>query len=508
MKLVCTIIFLLVGGSLAQNLFPDTAGSAASPQALTGMLNDIILPVVDEVIYQVGNALPSDCCYKGVGLPGTRLYLQDLSIPKDSIMSSGTVETSARGMFVQTSTQFNVSFYLHICEETLNHCTTVLRCKGDANILFTSDLRMLVNVYGDANGQPVVFVDDFFYHLNAPEKVGLCNLVDVFLDTLIPLINDAVNLVAPTAINTGLTALLHDIPQTIVVPDDPFFDFHWAITNTTGSSDAGSSLMLDLEVLVKSLEDKAGPFEADPSIPNALNVLDGPGALGLDFSDAIINNIVYSIFVGKNPTIQTKQDGFDVEVTFPSSPVFSFTNNTGLDSASLTLKLKVLLKKGILRITAHSTTTAYFEVVVLPEGKITFQLNPNDLNVTITSTSPPTNNATKTSISDSIEDSWASAVPGINEQLMDHALPLPHIADFNNPYITYGNGYAAAGFDTVTDVAKIAGVEFVEQLVRAVIDPIGSVMVEGSEDGGASCPNLSSLGAEPTDCEDPKLFDL
>uniref|UniRef100_A0A7S4KHN8 Lipid-binding serum glycoprotein C-terminal domain-containing protein n=1 Tax=Paramoeba aestuarina TaxID=180227 RepID=A0A7S4KHN8_9EUKA len=491
LKLACVV--LLVGLSLAQSPV-DTLGLAASPEALTGLLNKIILPIVDDVIFKVGSALPSDCCYKSVGLPGTRLYLEKLDIPQESIISSGSVTTSTQGVFTQADVAFNMTFYLHICEETLGHCTTILRCNGDANVYFTTDLRMLANIYPDENGQPVVAVDSFFFNLNAPEKTGLCNLVDVFLDTLIPLINDAINLVAPIAISEGLTAVLHDIPQTIVLPESAF-DLHWAMTNTTGSSNVGSSLMFNLDVLVKDEGDQAGPFMADPSIPNALDILTGDGALGLDFSDAIINNIVYSVFTIKNPTFQTKVDGFDVEISFPASPVFAFTNKTGLDSASLTLTLKVLLKKSILRITAHATVIAFFEVIVLPEGKITLQLNPDDLNVTITSTSPPTTNSTKTAITEGIEDTWASAVPGINNDLMAHAIPLPHIADFNHPYITYGNGYAAVGFDTAEDIH--IDVDMIERLVKAVTFPIGT-MVQDER----SCPNLGAIGAEPTECED------
>eukprot|EP00009_Paramoeba_aestuarina_P009864 CAMPEP_0201539770 /NCGR_PEP_ID=MMETSP0161_2-20130828/70582_1 /ASSEMBLY_ACC=CAM_ASM_000251 /TAXON_ID=180227 /ORGANISM="Neoparamoeba aestuarina, Strain SoJaBio B1-5/56/2" /LENGTH=502 /DNA_ID=CAMNT_0047947187 /DNA_START=452 /DNA_END=1960 /DNA_ORIENTATION=- len=498
MKLVCAFV-MVVGLVVAQNQpFPDSFGAAASPQALTGLVNDIVLPIVDEIIYKVGSVLPSDCCYQNIGIGGSHVYLENLSIPKESIISSATVQTSARGIFFETTTNFNLTFYLHICEQLGPHCTTVFRCKDDANIVFTTDLSMLVNIYPDENGQPIVSATDFAFTLTA-DTDGLCNLLDILIANIVPVVNEAVNEIAPPFINKGLTALLHDIPQTFVLPE-PFFDLHWAMTNNTGSSSDGTSLMFDVEVLIKSMMDEPGPFVPDPSIPNALIVLEGPGALGLDFSDAIINNIVYSIFAVENPTFNTKAEGFNVEITFPESPVFSFTGKEGLDSASLTLTLKVLLKKSILHITAHATATAYFEIVVLSEGKLTLQLNPDDLNVTITSTSPPTTNGTKTMITQGIEDTWASAVPGINNKLINHAVPLPHIADFNHPYISYGNGYAAVGFDTIKQNTQIEDVKFLEQLIKVIMEQL-------VQDGGINCPNLAPIGAQPIECEDVSFYD-
>ena len=92
---------------------------------------------------------------------------------------------------------------------------------------------------------------------------------------------------------------------------------------------------------------------------------------------------------------------------------------------------------------------------------------------------------------------------------MAGAISLPQIADFNHPYISYGTGYAAVGFDTVKS-GDLAKEEILERLVKAVMDPIGHQMMAVStpyeewEGREANCPNL----AESTECETPRLYDL
>ena len=183
-------------------------------------------------------------------------------------------------------------------------------------------------------------------------------------------------------------------------------------------------------------------------------------------------------------------------------PVLSFTNLTGLESASLVLTTKIILKKDLLRITAHATITTHFEVVISPSGQLTLQLDPNDFIVFIDSTVPPVTNATKTLIQNSIEDAWASSIPSVNEVLEENAIQLPQIANFNNPYIEYGNGYAALGFDTAQQMMLTRDGDdvFISKFTHSFTGPIGGRLVEPS----SNCPDLSVIGASETECETPK----
>jgi hypothetical protein len=499
--LVC-FLSLLVNQCLSQfGPTSDTAGVAFSTETLNQLANLVIVPVVNDLLGAVGQKLPTNCCYANIEVKGSRLYLEDLTIPEESIQTTADVQTSQRGVFVEMDTVFNLTFYLHLCEETFGHCDTLVRCKGFSNIQFATTARAVIDVSADPVGEPIITVNDFFLHIAAPHKVGLCDLLSIFIDTLLPLLNDGINTIAPDLINAALAKYTSNLPQTIPFPKRPF-DFHWMVSNNTASSTAGASLMLALDVLISNMDDKPGPFFPNYTLPNALDILEGESGVGLEFSDAILNNILFAYFSVKSPTLNTEVDGFKVEGELESPPMVEFTNLTGLDSAALVLKLKIVLKRDLLRIVSHSTVTTHFEVIVSSKGVITLQLDPENFVVQIDSTVPPVTNGTKTLIEKDIEDAWASAIPSVNDGLQDHGIQLPPIADFNNPDITYGNGYAALGFDTAQPPERSALLRkfFPIEIVEAFTNPIGSQLVDSS----SSCPDLSAVGASFIECETPK----
>ena len=314
---VCLICVFFASGSLAVQPFNDTFGVGLSSESLTQLLNDVILPVVDDLVLAVGNALPTNCCYANVEVRDSRLYLENLTIPPESVISTGTVQTGSRGVFVDVNVDFNVTFYLHLCVETFGHCDTLFFCKGFSNLGMSTTTRLLLDLKASPTGEPIITVQDFFFQLAIPEKVGLCDLVDILLDTLVPLINDGINIVGPGLINAELAAFTSGLGQTISL-NRPF-DLQWAVTNSSASTTTGASIMMAIQVLESNFGDKVGPFTTTYQFPNALNVLEGGSAIALEFSDVILNNIFYSYYSLKNYQIQTKSDGFDVTIELTSS---------------------------------------------------------------------------------------------------------------------------------------------------------------------------------------------
>ena len=93
----------------------DSFGVAFSSESLNELLNTFILPVVHDVIAGIGSELPSNCCYENIELNHTRLYLENLTIPEDSIVTSGVIQTNTHGVFVQVNANFDLTFYIDYC---------------------------------------------------------------------------------------------------------------------------------------------------------------------------------------------------------------------------------------------------------------------------------------------------------------------------------------------------------------------------------------------------------
>ena len=367
---------LLVAAALVccANAYVDESlisfGIGVSEDSWNGLLNAAILPIISDTIIAAGEQLPPNCCYKNVEVARTGLYLENFSLPADSVKTTGSIHTTPKGPFVTIDVQFDLDFYYKLCIDTVeDRCTTLFFCKGDSRLHFDAKTTFLIDVRADSNGEPIILINDFDFHLAIPVKSGLCEFLSAGIDVILPLINVAANIKLPTILDSVLASFTSNLNQTIVVSGQPF-DLQWQLTNQSQSSAVGTSLMFVLNVLEVASGDKPGPFVPKP-IPNALSLLTyNKYEVLFEVSSAVFNNIIYSYYSLKEWKKVIDADGFKITVTFLECPDITFQNiQSGADGAALHLNLKMAVKKfGVPFTTAKANVTVYFELEVASDG--------------------------------------------------------------------------------------------------------------------------------------------
>jgi hypothetical protein len=487
-----------------------TLGLGFGSEALNQLVNALILPVVSDAVTAGGAKLPENCCYKNVELARTDLYLENLVLPASSVVTTGNVQTTSLGPFIVIDTQWDLQFHYKLCIESVEgHCTTLFFCRGDATLHFDTRMSFILDVRASSTNEPVVTLNDFDFHLAIPSKAGLCEFLSAGIDVLVPLINEAANLKVAALVNNAIAGFTSNLNQTIDGPL-PTFAFQWGVSNQTASSVVGSSLMLILDVLVASSGYKPGPFTtAAAPLPNALTLLSQDDQVVFELHSAVINNIIYSFYSLKEWQKVIDTDGFKITATFLSCPTVHFEPSTNGNGASITISLKLAVKKfGVPFTTAKANATAFFELYVTPQGEIYAQLSDNDFVVDIYSTSPPLGQSTISSLENLVTNDYYNAVPGINADLAAATIQLPPIADFSNPQIIYGNEYVV--FDFAAGPANVAA-EDIPKNVRDLTTTLTSLVADAvmsfdkPADTATSCPDLSGIGASQITCPDESV---
>ena len=230
------------------------------------------------------------------------------------------------------------------------------------------------------------------------QKKGLCLFLSTLLDTATPILNAVANKKLPPVISQQLNSALASIPQNISLGAPSPIDLHWGLTNQSGSSIDGIGLQFVLDVLLKSpTGDKIAPFTPQPPLPGILTLLQQNQVL-FDFTDSLLNNIIYSLGPKFDKEYDFKANGFKIKLTLAKTPTVKFTNQVtgrmsvasvnflviqiqlrkffiyllrrmmimqiGPSAASLTIVVHVVASKLPLRISAIAVMVASFAVEV------------------------------------------------------------------------------------------------------------------------------------------------
>eukprot|EP00211_Chloroparvula_japonica_P003318 CAMPEP_0119127218 /NCGR_PEP_ID=MMETSP1310-20130426/5851_1 /TAXON_ID=464262 /ORGANISM="Genus nov. species nov., Strain RCC2339" /LENGTH=514 /DNA_ID=CAMNT_0007117461 /DNA_START=71 /DNA_END=1615 /DNA_ORIENTATION=+ len=482
----------------------DDFGIGISTLTIEQTLNEIVLPVVDELIYVKGNALPDDCCWQDVEVAGTRLYLQNINVPQESVQSLASVSGSDTGLLMDILVQFDLDFFLQLCEKLIGPCVTILFCNDDVSLHFELRIRTVLDLYADAEGKPVIAGSDFFFNLAIPDKDGLCFVLKSALDVAIPALNLVANKVLPPKLNAILEGAFANVSQTIEVKGP--FDLYWKLSNSTASSNTGQSVQMELDVINNCDGDTVAPFEPSPPMVDTITLLD-QGHVLFQLTDSFLNNLIYTAFCAKTFDFSTEANGFTIELEETQSPEMTFINSTNSSAASITLKTSVKATRFPLRVSAKVTATAHFALFVSPTGVLSFELDPNDFVVTIDSSIPPVNKGTKEKIEAAIEAAYEAQVPLINEKLANYTFQLPQIATFNDPEILYGNGYAEIAVATAPMPTSVLG-DMMTPVIVDIVEEVGNyyygetVGSSSSQTRDLGCPGLAGVGATPIECQD------
>ena len=306
----------------------STLSVGVSTASLNQLLNLLVLPLIDQEIAQIGSELPQDCCYER---DSTKMTIENLDIPADSIKTVGTISTTDSGALLSTATQLDLTFYYHLCQEIIG-CDTLFFCKGDANLGVEVTTKFIIDIGSTPKGEPNITFDEFSLHLSIPSKKGLCLFLSGLLDTAVPILNDVLNIIVPNILTSAFDRI-NALNQTVALPDVPF-DLYWALTDQTGTSIDGIGFQLILDVLIKSLGNQPGPFYPDPALPPILTLLQQE-QVTLDFTDSLLNNLIDAIYLAENRQFSFKADGWDVKLNLESQPVISFTDGAGSDASEL-----------------------------------------------------------------------------------------------------------------------------------------------------------------------------